>query len=146
MSGPTDPAEAHFDKGLWGFDGTAWHKLPMLWGYTDRYAEVEENTSAVAGFNWLVFSTVPAGEVWVVTGLCWVNVNTACSMIIADLFDGVTLYGLAVEAPAVANGYYSILCNITMKAGDCLKVLFGGCTLNDDIYAWAFGYKMAIAE
>jgi len=146
MSGPTDPAEAHFDKGLWGFDGTVWRKLPMLWGYSDRYAETESNLSAAAGFNWLVFSTVPAGEVWVVSGMTWVNVNTACSLIAADMYDGADLYTLYYEGTPAANVYKTIQCDIVLKEGDCLKVLFGGCALNDDIYAWAFGYKMAIAE
>jgi len=27
MSGPTDPAEEHFDKGLWGWGSTIWEKL-----------------------------------------------------------------------------------------------------------------------
>jgi len=27
MSGPTDPAEEHFDKGLWGWASTTWEKL-----------------------------------------------------------------------------------------------------------------------
>ena len=39
MSGPTAPAEAHFDKGSWGWDLTQWRKLGLLWGYTDRLAE-----------------------------------------------------------------------------------------------------------
>ena len=142
--GITNPAEQHFERGLWGFDGSVWRKLPMLWGYTDRYAEEKSNLSCTAGANILTFSTVPAGEVWRVTALTWVNVNTACVPIAVQLADGVNTWTVYVEAAGVANVYASRLVDITLKEGDCLRVAFYGCTLNDDIFAWVLGYKMAV--
>lgn len=144
-TGPTQPTEEYFNRGQWGHDGTRWRKLPVLWGYTDRYAEAEVNLSAATGGNVLIFSTVPTGEVWRVTGLTWVNINTACSAISAILNDGSNQYSVSVEPVPAANVYKSILVDVTLKAGDNLQIGFYGCVLNDDLYAWAFGYKMAVA-
>jgi len=146
MSGPTDPAEAHFDKGLWGWDGTQWRKLPMLWGYSDRYVEKEVDASADVGLNYLVFSTVPAGEIWVISSVVWANLISACSTITAQLYDGAEAYAVFVETPSVADVYKATLCNLVLKAGDNLRVDFSGCTAGDVLLAFASGYKMAIAE
>ena len=140
----TQTTPADLTPGIQGWDGSQWRKLPLLWGYTDRYAEQQSNTSAAAGYNWLTFSTVPAGQVWVVTALSWVDVNTACTLIVFSLYDGALLYTICADPAPSANLYRSVACNVVLRAGDCLKILFGGCALNDDIYAWALGYKMAV--
>jgi len=146
MSGPTDPAEAHFDKGLWGFDGTVWRKLPILWGYTDRYVQAKMTGDATAGTNYLIFTTVPAGEVWRITSMAWANTLSTCSEIWAGLYLDAEIYTFAVEATPAANVYHSIVCDIVLKAGDLVIVVFFGCTLGDDLFAWAFGYKMSVTS
>ena len=74
--GITNPAEQHFERGAWGFDGTLWRKLPMLWGFTEGWVGEASNASAAAGTNFLELAAVPAGEVWTAYVVSAINVNT----------------------------------------------------------------------
>jgi len=145
MSGITNPAEEYFKDGLWGWDGSTWRKLPMLWGYSDRYAESQARSDAASGWNGLTFSTVPAGEVWRVTSVVWINSVSSCSTIIGYLYTETNVLPFATEETPVANEHYVCPCNLTLKAGDKLGISFLGCTLHDNLFAWALGYKMTVA-
>lgn len=130
---------------LHGWDGSAWQKLNLLWGYSDRYAERKVNTDAAAGTNTLDFTAVPAGEVWVVNSIAAVDQNSAITAIwITANLAGVN-YFLLVQASPVAGTWYFWNGNIVMKAGDYIQVFFLGTVLNDDIDARACGYKMKVA-
>ena len=146
MVGITDPAEAFFKDGVWGWTGSAWVKLPILFGYSAPYLETVEDLNADAGDNVLVGSTVPAGEVWVVT-----------SVQLFDEDNDIT----RIDFHIVLNGdEHHIRCNTTVKkqsgvdlqgfwpmpAGAHGEALFEGVTVGDDLYFTLIGYKMAIAE
>ena len=143
-SGPTQPTEQYFDKGLWGYGGTQWRKLPLLWGYTDRLLLQGSTTTATAGTNIFTLATVPAGQVWVVTGVSMMDVNTAFGAGVDAYFtDGVATVkawyaGVAAQWQTWDNTF------LVLKAAEYLKVYFTGCALNDDLYANVWGYKMAV--
>ena len=143
-SGPTQPTEQYFDKGLWGYDGTVWRKLPLLWGYTDRLAEQKVNLNANAGGNYLVHTTVPAGEVWVVTAHVAVNLNTAGAVVMRGFFGGTDMLVYDHGTPGAGVWHTSPPMNIVAKAGDILVGAFYGCTAGDDLYSILYGYKMAV--
>jgi len=145
MSGPTDPAETYFDKGLWGYDGTVWRKLPLLWGYTDRLAERAFNLDAAAGANTLSLDAVPAGEVWSVSLLTVVNWTSAVSSITVQLFEGANDYYLGLRGATAAVVSVEIQGPVIAKAGDILRVNMGGCTLHDVLAFYVNGYKMAVS-
>ena len=146
MSGVTDPASPYFKDGQWGWDGTVWRKLPMVWGYSALYAERKSNLSATAGTNVLVGSTVPAGEVWVVEVIGAFDVNTAPSRISFAVTDGTTAAPLYRDETPILYVASQWTGRVTLPAGCYIQVAFFTCVLNDDLYADFWGYKMKIAE
>ena len=146
MSGPTDPAEAHFDKGLWGFDGTVWRKLPMLWGYTGTVQEITWNENAAVGLNVLYGTVVPAGEVHVIQNLVAYDVTSGITQIaVGGLKSTIHVYAFCEYAP-VAGKVYTWGGNIVLKAGDRVFGQFFGCVAGDDIWMSLDGYKMSVVS
>jgi len=144
MTGITNPTEEYFKDGTWGWDGTQWRKLGLLWGYSDRYVERAGNESAAAGYNVLASSTVPAGEVWVVQGVVVKNVNTAtqCN---AFLVASDTGYALTERVTLTPDTWYCFAINpAIMKAGDYLTTAFFNCQAGDGLYMDINGYKMKV--
>lgn len=116
----------------------------VLWGYNDRIALEEHNFDTPAGVVYLVFDTVPANEVWVLTSITWVNTITNPSVSYAQVYDGVDEWNIYNVSLPGANVYKSITCHVVLKEDDRLRVGFNGCTLHDAVYAWATGYKMVV--
>lgn len=142
--GPTNPTEAYFDKGLWGWDGSVWRKLGLVWNYEDTLAVAASNLSAAAGQNVLDTAAFGAGFVYVVQAIVGIDITSAPSQIrLLVVSDGnfVPLKQVAtpgVDTPVEWTGH------ITLKAGDKVRVRFQGCTLNDDLWVYVLGYKMAV--
>lgn len=130
----------------YGWDGSAWHKLPMVWGYSDVYHEALSDINVSAGTNTLVGATVPAGEVWVVTSIIAYNTTSANSFLSIIIYNGVTNYNLTRKKDAVANVVEQWIGNVYLEEDDRVRIAFDGCTLNDDLYAFILGYKMKIAQ
>jgi len=146
MSGITSPAEPYFKDGIWGWDGTVWRKLSQLWGYSDQYAEVAEETVSADGNVSLYLSTVPAGEIWVVEFVTFRNRDTAIPEIQGYL-DGTSAdIRFYHNLNVVAGTYYTWAGTVRMKEGDRIAGFFGGCVTNDVVRLQAMGYKMKIAE
>lgn len=144
--GPTDPAEAHFDKGLWAWDGSQWRKLPMLFGYSAVLSLAVSETSAPAGTYNLDSGVVPAGEIWIVNVLVGTAVSGSCtSFRFGYVHDGSQVFVEEVVTPVSAQ-LYNFVGQIVLDAGDYLRARFYGLTLNDDVYLYVTGYKMAVAE
>ena len=145
MAGPTDPAEAHFDKGLWGFDGTVWRKLPYLWGYSDRYAASVENTNAAAGSNALYLTAVPENELWKIEIVKALNYNKLVETTLlmkSAAGDYVEFYR---ETPTVLTKAMFWTGSITAKYGDQVCASFIGCDAGNDLFLTAWGTKMYLA-
>jgi len=130
----------------YGWDGSAWRKLPLVWGYSDRYVEREANTNADAGLNALTFTTIPADEVWFILGGLAYN-TTSSNTVVEWLHTGsVEDMRLRRSMATAANDEIRLDTMIVLKPGDTLQVNFNGCTAGDTIVAYAWGYKMKIAE
>ena len=146
MPGITNPAEAYFKDGGWSWDGTVWRKQPMMFGYSDRYSEVESSVNVAAGSHNLDFTVVPAGEIWVVNAIS-ARCSTANPSSISVLLNlGGNTHYLLVQTTVVAWIPEIALGAFVLKEGDFVRATFAGCSLNDDIYAQASGYKMSIVE
>jgi len=146
VSGITNPAEAFFKDGAWGWDSTQWRKLSMLWGYSDTYSQGRSDTSSPAGLLQLDFSVVPAGEVWHIYGMSFYFISATCSEIRVLAYIGGGGTYVDVERSPTSGFLYAFHFNVVLKAGDYLVAWFNTMTLNDDGYAWAWGYKMKVAE
>ena len=146
MSGPTDPAEAHFDKGSWGWDLTQWRKLPLVFGYTDRWVEQQSDLNADAGTNSLQTVAVPSGYVYRVDCIVTMNVDKVVTQLKRVVGGGVEVE-IAVDLAAGAATHISLFpVGLWLKVGDYVKVYFLDCNAGDDLYLEVWGIKMAIAE
>lgn len=144
-SGPVVPTAEYFDKGVWGYDGTRWRKLALLWGYTDRYAERVSDLNADAGQNSLDGTVVPAGEVWMVEVISAQNATTSISAIILQVTDGSAYAEMARNNSPASGNNVNWYGRVTMKEGDKVHIIFDGCISGDDLYLDVWGYKMAVA-
>jgi len=127
-----------------GWTGTKHVSLGMLWGYHDRYAEYEESLNVSVGDRSVTFSTVPAGEVWVVESFAaWSAQTDVDAIYLKAHCDGADL-SLASRGFTTEHRSVELPNRIILKEGDYLWALFEGCSLNNDIYASANGYKMKI--
>ena len=143
--GITNPGEEYFKNGGWGWDGSQWCKLPLVWGYSDCYAELLTEDNAVAGNNYLAGTTVPAGEVWVVTCFSMWNANTVTLATSGGIYDGATTISVHSELSPAAGETVEWNGFICLKEGDRMRASFFTCALNDNIRATFLGYKMAVA-
>jgi len=120
------------------------HLKNQVFGYAGVYHERIVELNASAGSNALNGSVVPAGEVWVVTTVMAYNADTNPSEIYIGINDGVTNHLLnrvlspGVDVPVQWSG------QAYLETGDKIKAYFGGCALNDDLYAFFNGYKMEV--
>lgn len=131
---------------LCGWDGSAWRKLPVLWGYSDRWSEAQVSLSGTAGIRTLNFTSVAAGEVWVVLAVDAYNLQTDPSAIQFQVSaGGITIRIKRVLTPGIAT---AIMWTgwLTLKQDDVFKARFEGCLSSDDLYANILGYKMKVGE
>ena len=146
MAAITDPTEEYFKDGVWGWDGSQWRKLPLLFGYSDRYAERVGPVTAVSGTNQLDLSTVPSGEIWVITSIsAWAS-SSNISRVDLRVIVGSDVFVL--KATGYSTAYHTVdwQGTIILAAGDYIRVQFSGASGGEALDAWAVGYKMKIAE
>ena len=145
MSGITDPAEAFFKDGQWGFDGNVWRKLRLLFGYGEIYRERIEDLNADVTFDSLSGSVVPEGEIWIVnTVLATDIVSNLARISIYITGDGVTtdldqVVSPVKFTPAKFSGH------AVMVEDEFVGAYFEGTVAGDDIFLSVRGYKMLIA-
>jgi len=146
MSGITNPAEPYFKDGLWGWDGTVWRKLPLVWGYSSQVAETLGETKDGNGDFTADSATVAEGEVWVVQHVFLVNWSGVRGGIYLEAIISGGIYLLAhQEVPVARTGVYWTG-ELTLKEDDGIRVVQAGCVDKDVIWAGVVGYKMGIAE
>ena len=144
MSGITDPTEEYFKDGLWGWDGTQWCKLNLLFGYSGPYSEYASNTNLPAGISDLAGSTVPAGEVWVVLGMLGAVTSTTCSEFRFGFHNGTDrIICKQVQTPT-SSKFYDYQGMLILAAGYYALLRVYNATAGDDAYLYAWGYKMKV--
>jgi len=144
MSGPTDPAEAHFDKGLWGYDGSAWRKLQLLWGYYDTYVEANSGVSAGAATETVLLGAVPAGYVYVVNTIVVLDNTTDPTKVEGVVVKGGTDVPVFTKLAPGINAWYAFVLSVVLKEGDRVKAWFTGSVAGDALHLRAEGYKMRV--
>ena len=146
MDGVTNPAEAFFKDGAWGWDGTKWRKNPLIWGYSDAYCVRLAEDDADAGVNVLSADAVPAGIVRTITSIVCLDENTAITYLQSGFSRGATFILIGRYYPTAAGEVASWVCNIVLKEGDILSLTFAGCGALDNLRAYFSGYDMSIIE
>ena len=144
MSGPTNPTEAYFDKGLWGHDGTQWRRLNLLWGYYDRWT-VRVAVSSTGAENTSAFTTaVPAGYVYVAQSVFAYHSDATARLTLLRLDDN-DKRPILEMTPSLAQ-YTGITAKqaITLKEGDQLECRITYLTPGKSLEISVAGYKMRI--
>jgi len=143
--GITNPTEEYFKDGLWGFDGTRWQKLPMVWGFSASYAEEKKNVNMPAGNSNVIGSVVPAGEVWRITGASVMFVSASCTKV-KLVYNATPAEVIVQNVIGMVSGLcYPVDVDITAVEGEYVFARFHGMTLADDAFLHLWGYKMAIS-
>ena len=146
MPGITNPAEAFFKDGAWGWDLSAWHKLAMLWGYTDRWAEwLGKTMTADEDFSEVTVA-VPAGYVYVLQLAFIRNAIHARGTMSIRLVVAGTDYIVKLDTAPVATVPMLLVGEFAMKDGDKVRIIHADCLTDDVIDAGVWGYKMKIDE
>ena len=144
MSGITDPTEEYFKDGCWGWDGTQWRKLSLLFGYSGPYSEVSSNTNLPAGISYVTGSTVPVGEVWVVYGMLGSVVSTTCTELRFGFWNGSDVIICKQTRTPTSGQFYDFQGTLILAAGFYSLLQLYGVTEGDDAYLYAWGYKMKV--
>jgi len=146
MPGITNPAEAFFKDGTWGWDGTQWRKLPLVWGYSKIWDENLGGAGPTGTYS-ATTSAIPADEVWVLQAVSLRNYTRAPASIqiyIARASGGVVFLGFdsapALAVPLLVTGTF------VLRTGDTVWVAATSCVVGDTMQGGVVGYKMAIAE
>jgi len=145
MLGITDPSQEYFKDGSWGWNGTTWVKLPLVFGYYDQWVEDLGGVKAGAGTYEQDSGHVPAGEIWVLQLLSLANWTAVRGGVFLQLMGSVDYSSLAYHAgpaqyvPVIGRG------PVVLGDGDYVKVRQLSCVNADVISAAVWGYKMKVS-
>lgn len=114
--------------------------------FADKLFDPKANADSDVGDIDLFSSTVPSGEVWVVTSVTAINTVTVCSMIYLYHYDDATWCGFRRQAtPTILEGV-EWAGHLYLTPGDKILAQFGACVLHDVLALDVLGYKMTLEE
>ena len=146
MPGITDPTEAYFKDGQWGWDLTQWRKLPLVFGYTGKLVATVLNSNLAAGNPALNTGTVGAGYIWIITNIHFRYTGTAPDRMRIRLVSNATNYELIRENTVVSDDGYDRQGWWVLDEDDKIQLLIIGATATDTAELTVTGFTMAIAE
>jgi len=130
--------------GIHGYDGAAWRKLSLLWGYTDRYAEQKVHTMTAGVTYSMPFTAVADGYVHRITGFSLTSSKNAAVALPYANFGG-TLMVINPPHTVVANVYHAVSpFDLVLKKDDFIQFNWSGVAVNDVLVVYVWGYKMAV--
>lgn len=116
----------------------------VVWGYTDRYYENIEDDSMPAGVQDKLGAVVPEGEVWEVTGISFIHSSGSINRVRVGSLIGAEYINVGEKLAPDANTLYYFPCDVILKEDDRVFWRFYNLTLNDDVFCWCWGSKMAV--
>jgi len=142
----TDPNEPYFKDGIWGWDGTVWRRLPLVWGYSDRWQAARTGTAVGAGNAVAITIEVPEGEVYVLQHLAFQHDAAAAKRVTVYLVTPTGDTPIYDIAAATANVWYTLQREATLKHEDTVQALCYAPADAKRILLRVWGYKMLVAE
>lgn len=142
--GIKSPLEQYFKNGLWGFFGSAWIKLSLLWGYTYRYFDAVDDQNVTIGDHSIDLTAVTTGYILNVRDVGAYCSTASPSHVTFSLMSPGTEYPMRSFAIATADFVYGYTPGWVLEATQFIRVTFYGCGLGDDIYATANGVWQAV--
>jgi hypothetical protein len=141
----TQTTPANLAAALHAYDGSAWRKVPLPFGFTNTWLARHHVASATAGTNLISSDTVPSGQVWILTHavlIDWTSTPTAYAM---EVYNGSTNVYLprdpypASGRPLVWDG------KLVLTAGYHVDAYVIGATSGDELDLTVGGYKITIS-
>ena len=129
-----------------GWDGSAWHKLPMVWGYSDRFVEPASTAAVGAGDAEALTTLVPAGEIHIVQAVEIWHTDAAAQDIFGAAYDGATSMMLLPRQSTDAGVHRVWSGEVVLKAGDRVRAYAFAPGDGESVAVNIWGYKMKIAE
>lgn len=141
-----DPTEPFFKDGTWGWDGTQWRKLPLLWGYSDRWSEANDAAASGAGDISAPTVAVPAGSVYVLQACSAFHNAGVTKIIYISVVTSETIIELLW--PTTTAHLARILWGgtLVLKEGDYVRATVFAPGDGKKAFIRVHGYKMSIAE
>lgn len=144
MPGAVNPASEFFKDGLWGWDGTVWRKLPLLFGYTDRWME-DCSEAGVAGGNWgSPCTAVGPGYIYVLQCASVRNTTGQRGDTHIQLCNAGGAWSISVDASPEKNIPVLFDGAVVLKEGDYINFFQRDTVAGDNLYAFVWGYKMEV--
>lgn len=129
---------------LHGYDGAAWRKSNLLWGYNDRYYDRVVFTSA-GGTEADSLDPVPAGYVYFVEYLEYYQGDSVARVVdVLAVPEAGASMCIKHDGAAAGSTRYGIPVGITMKEGDYLTGTFRSMNSGKTCYLEAWGYIMKV--
>lgn len=141
----TQPTEEYFKDGGWGWDGTRWRKLPMIWGFTDRLVEGLSGAAVGGGDATVGTTAVPSGEVHSVQTFYFAHNAGANKRVYAYLYNGSTPVYIFDNPACVSGTNYMLQFEACLEEGDTLEVVCVAPGDGKSVLAGVWGYKMVVA-
>ena len=127
-----------------GWDGAAWRKDPVRLGYSGVVRYFVNNTALAAGTNVIVTTTVPVGQVNVITAIAMQYAGTVPTDMTARLKSGGVGFPINNIPTPVSTQYYTISGTWVVAEGEWLECEVRGATLNDDLFFRVHGYSFRV--
>jgi len=100
------------------------------------------NTALPAGTSNQSGTAVPAGDAVLVQSLCFAIVSGTITQVLLRLVSGAVTQNLIDQSSPTSGQYYIVNGSWLLPAGAFFQVRVIGATLNDDLYAYAWGMKI----
>jgi len=140
----TTPADMRV--GAHGWDGSVWRKLPLIWGYSDRWVVDLGETKDGDGNYEKSTTAVGAGEVYVLQAVTFYNETGVRGQASVWGMGGVNYLCLARDSAPAINEVVRWTGKLVLKQGDYVRVQQLNCINNDVLNVKVWGYKMKVAE
>jgi len=129
-----------------GWDGSAWRKLSLVFGYSERLYEDLGGTQSGAGDYGKHSTAVPAGEIHIVQAITIRNETGARGRAQIHTRANGTFILLASLVTPVRYEPVEFAGPLCLAEGDQIYVIQYSCLDSDGIVSGLWGYKMKIAE
>ena len=144
MTGITNPTEEYFKDGLWGWDGTQWRKLNLLFGYYDRWQETVTATST-GGDTAVITTPVPTGYVYICNTVVVQHTDSTARRLRIQAFTGAAAVEMLDEADVPAYTYKFITYTyVVLRAGDSMRAIASSLADGKLVELKVWGYKMKV--
>jgi len=142
----TQTAAADLTPGVCGWDGSAWRKLPLVWGYSGHYCQNIQVAASGAGDAIATGTTVPDDEVWVIERIVIRHDAGHNKELAAYAFDNGCAHLIIEELAATTLVWYHWTGRLTLPPGGNMYAHVIAPGNGKLIVASFWGYKMLIAE